>query len=30
MVESHDELIMEFVDKFVYSCMDEGADDEDD
>jgi hypothetical protein len=30
MVESHDELIMEFVDKFVYNCMDEGADDEDD
>jgi hypothetical protein len=30
MVESHNELIMEFVDKFGYNCSDEDADDEDD
>jgi hypothetical protein len=29
MVESHDELIMEFTDKYGYNCSDEDANDED-
>jgi hypothetical protein len=30
MVESHDELIMEFIDEFGYNCLDEEDDEEED